>query len=178
MQRRAIAEHGREAGGSAVSFVMVLPILVTLLCAIVDFGRLAFVGAELEGATQSACKWACAEVSLTGKVSPTDREIVQVMKETAPSLGLFGSGCSAKLQCLDVSETTYLQRSFNAESESFDEHIESMPSLQVSVSSTLEGAYLTPLGSLLSQKGDGTFSLSAQAVRTVHVGQGSFDGEG
>ena len=77
MQRRAIAEHGKEAGGSAVSFVMVLPILITLMCAIVDLGRLAFMGTELESATQTVCRRMADQVSLSGAALPSSCDITE-----------------------------------------------------------------------------------------------------
>lgn len=171
MNRLAIALHREEAGGSAVSFVMVLPILITLVCAIVDLGRLAFIEAELDNATQTACKWASSQVSLANKSDLGSQEVLQAVKEASPSLASPGLRCSAKLQRSEASSVAYLRHSFNAETDSFEDQVDSIASSKVSVFATVEGTYLTPLGSLLSQGNDGSFSLSAQAVRTVHVAE-------
>lgn len=171
MNRLAIASHREEAGGSAVSFVMVLPILITLVCAIVDLGRLAFIEAELDNATQMACKWASSQLSLENKSNLGSQEVLRAVKEASPSLASPGLRCSAELQRSEASSTDYVRHSFNAETGSFEDQADSVASIKVSVSATVEGAYLTPLGSLLSQENDGSFSLSAQAVRTVHVAE-------
>lgn len=178
MRRRAIAAHGREAGGSAVSFVMVLPILIALACAIVDLGRLVFVGAELDSATQAACKWASGQLSVDGMKSISNQEISQAVRDASPSLTSAGLRCSATLRCSDAADVVYTRRSYHAESGVFEEQADLASRVEVSVSSTLEGSYLTPLGLVLSSQGNGIFDLSSCAVRLVHVAKEADDAQG
>ena len=177
MGRWALAKRGQEAGGSAVSFVMVLPLLATLVCAIVDLGRIAYVGAELENATQAACRWASEQVSYTGSVQLREEDALKVALSASPSLDSPDFRCSVKPQCSAVPETAYQRHSFNKASGLFDVQDDSLKSVEVSVASTLEGTSLTPVGRVaFSSDGNaGRFALSSRAVRTVYVSQEAGD---
>ena len=50
-----------ERGGSVVSFVLALPILLAFFCAAVDLGRAVFLGMALEDAAYAACRAVCSE---------------------------------------------------------------------------------------------------------------------
>lgn len=178
MQRRAIAEHGKEAGGSAVSFVMVLPILITLMCAIVDLGRLAFIGTELESATQTVCRRMADQVSLSGVALPSSCDITEALSDASPSLSSLGVRCSATCRVSDTPDISYQRHRFDAETGLFIDENASMRAAKIEVSSTLEGDYLTPVGQILSAGGGATFGLSAQATRTVLKSQEVVYGEG
>lgn len=173
----ALATRGKEAGGSAVSFILVLPILATLLCAIVDFGRFAFVGAQLQSATQAACQWACGQVSSGGGAQLDGEQALAAALDACPALNNSEFRIVVKPSCSAVSETGYQCRSFNAKSGEFDERDDSITSVEVSVSSTLEASSLTPVGLVaFSSQNAGTFCLSSYAVRTVYVAPGSHHG--
>lgn len=178
MQRRAIAEHGKEAGGSAVSFVMVLPILITLMCAIVDLGRLAFMGTELESATQTVCRRMADRVSLSGAALPSSCDITEALSDASPSPSSLGVRCSATCRVSDTPDISYQRHRFDAETGLFIDENASMRAVKIEVSSTLEGDYLTPVGQILSAGGGATFGLSAQATRTVLKSQEVVYGEG
>jgi Flp pilus assembly protein TadG len=58
MQRlRALHDPGDE-GASAVEFALVLPLLLLLICGIVDFGRLLNVQLTLSAAAREGARWA------------------------------------------------------------------------------------------------------------------------
>lgn len=161
-----------EAGGSAVSFVMVLPILMSLMCAIVDLGRLTIMEAELESATQTACGRMVDQIASSDSAAPNDHEVTRAVVDASPSLSSFGARCSATCRVSDAPSVSYQRHRFDSASGLFVDEDASMNSVEVQVSSTLEGDYLTPVGLVLSRDGGGTFSLSSQAVRTVLKTQG------
>lgn len=156
---------------------MVLPMLAVLMCAIVDLGRLAFVGAELESATQAACRWASEQVAAGSGSRLDEGDATRVALAAAPSLGASDLHCSVKPACSRATTAEFQRHSYDSDSESFTEQADSISSVTVSVSSVLEGSYLTPLGGLVTGSAGptGAFSLSAEAERTVHVAQGAAD---
>lgn len=169
MRWRAIAQCGREAGGSAVSFVMVLPILMVLMCAIVDLGRLTFMETELESATQTACKRVADQLLSSDSAVPSESDMAKAVLDASPSLSSFGARCSATCQISDTPNIAYQRHRFDSESGSFADEDALMSGAEIRVFSTLESGYLTPVGQLLSDSG--AFSLSSQAVRTVFTSQ-------
>ena len=60
---RPAGSRARIDGASAVTFVMALPLLMGLLCAVADIGRAAYLGMEADVAAQAACRYAAQRVA-------------------------------------------------------------------------------------------------------------------
>ena len=63
---RPAGSRARIDGASAVTFVMALPLLMGLLCAVADIGRAAYLGMEADVAAQAACRYAAQRVAQGG----------------------------------------------------------------------------------------------------------------
>lgn len=171
-----ITTHGmRELGSSAVSFVMVLPILAVLLGAVVDLGRVVLAGIELDCATQAVSRWASSEVSQGAARIFSDGSASEVLLESSSTLRMADFDCKASVQCSDVAKTSYEQKSYSEKSGSFQQQDATISCIEITVQSTLKGRCITPVGSALaalSGSDAGQYALSSRASRTVRIEEG------
>ena len=169
-----VAHRKGEQGSSVVSFVMVLPLLAVLTGAIVDLGRIALAGIELDCATQAVSRWASTDVSQGSARVFSDASASGVLRESSSALRLPDFDCKASVYCSDVERTSYERKSYNEKSGSFQQQSDAIACVEVSVCSTLTGRCITPIGNALvglSGSDAGRFTLSSQASRVVRINE-------
>lgn len=165
----AVQAKGRslsERGGSVVSFVLALPILLAFFCAAVDLGRAVFLGMALEDAAYAACRAVCSE----GAEGATSDALRDAALLEAPALSGDGLTLEVSVQVGEVQRERYAHRLFDAETGSFLERPSQTACRPVRVALRLKGTYLTSVGALAataSGEGEAGFSYEAAAVGTI-----------
>ena len=157
--RRSRSASRSERGGSVVVAVAAMPLLLAFLFAAIDLGRVAFLGAEASTAAHAVCR--CVEAAPSAAGSP-DR-LREAALEAAPSLG------AAELELVgDAVEREIAYRLHDDEDGSFAVRALRARTRSVAVELTVRARYLTPLGSLLSEKGaDPAFACTARACGSI-----------
>ena len=151
--RRSRSASRSERGGSVVVAVAAMPLLLAFLFAAIDLGRVAFLGAEASTAAHAVCR--CVEAAPSAAGSP-DR-LREAALEAAPSLGAAELELSAAAEVGDAVEREIAYRLHDDEDGSF-----AVRTLRART------RYLTPLGSLLSEKGaDPAFACTARACGSI-----------
>ena len=131
--------------------VAAMPLLLAFLFAAIDLGRVAFLGAEASTAAHAVCR--CVEAAPSAAGSP-DR-LREAALEAAPSLGAAVEREIA-YRLHDDEDGSFAVRALRARTRS------------VAVELTVRARYLTPLGSLLSEKGaDPAFACTARACGSI-----------
>ena len=174
-----LAQSFRQQGSSVVTFLLVLPLLCGLICAIIDFGRFAYLQLELNSATQAACSNAC-NSSLNGVSGTAMKNKLASSIQNDPEFSRSGFNCKVDVQLKNKSNTKFDSfaytgsQSYSASSsDSFTSREVSLKSYEVIVNSTLSCAYLTPIGAALSsaaKMGSGNIELNAHAQGIYWVG--------
>lgn len=170
---RVARRAGGERGSSVVMFVVALPLLLVFLFAVVDLGRTVFLHMALDDAAHAACRAACGYS--VGEESRAELE----RSALSASPGLKGEALR-----LDVSanygqpeEVPYSHRWYDENAEEFVTRPSVAVRRAVEVECVLRGAYLTPLGAVLSGESAGgssfVFKARAQGVCDETVGGGS-----
>ena len=172
-----LAQSFRQQGSSVVTFLLVLPLLCGLICAIIDFGRFAYLQLELNSATQAACSNACNN-SLNGVSGTAMKNKLASSIQNDPEFSRSGFNCKVDVQLKNKSNTKFDSFSYTgsqsysaSSSGSFTSREVSLKSYEVIVNSTLSCAYLTPIGAALSSAaGSGNIELNAHAQGVYWVG--------
>lgn len=160
-RRRAVAE-----GSSAVTFVMALPALAMLLCAVVDLGRVAYLGIEADAAAQAACRYAAERLSEGAPDVAADAVRDEALRHS-PSLASPGVRLEANVACGDEQAVSVSRKVYDPDSEGFAVREAQLSQRGVSVTLQIGVSCLTPVGAAVAC-GDG-FSLTSVAHRDVHV---------
>ena len=162
-----------EVGGSVVSFLLVLPVLLTFLFAVVDLGRTVFLNMALEDAAFATCRVACASAEQTS----SEAELRAAALSASPALGGEGLALTARVQQGDPVAEERVLRIFDEEQGAFAEYPAQTAHRTVRIELVLEGTYLTPVGSLIataSGREDATFayvaSVAGEADETLREG--------
>jgi Flp pilus assembly protein TadG len=91
-RKPAVARRRSEArGAAAVEFAIVLPIVLLLVCGIVDFGRMLNVQISLSGAAREGARWAALRLDSTTGVSVASRVTTAAPDVTAPATAVLSS---------------------------------------------------------------------------------------
>jgi hypothetical protein len=128
-----------DAGAAAVEFALVLPLLLLLVCGIVDFGRALNVQLTLSAAAREGARWEALRLSATTGVSTASR-----VATAAP--GIAPTPATAVLSSCPVSPS---------------------PTQNASVTATTTYTLLTPLSAISGLFGGGfpsTVTLTGQGV--------------
>ena len=157
-------------GASAVTFVMALPLLMGLLCAVADIGRAAYLGMEADVAAQAACRYAAQRVA-QGNKGPDGASALSAALEQAPGLAGEGVSCSIEVDCSPVRTKEVERKTFDPQADRFEGQLVGFACRQVNVEMRVGARCLTPIGqAMFSAAGaiDG-LQLSSVASRTVSV---------
>lgn len=149
-----------------MSFLLVLPLLLTFLFAVVDLGRTVFLNMALEDAASAACRMACT----SDKESPSEEALRMAALTASPALGDGKLSLKAQVWRGDPKTEEQVLRIFDEEAGVFVEYPAQTARRTVRVELVLEGAYLTPVGSLIaaaSGRADSTFDYRAAAAGEI-----------
>ena len=152
---RPAGSRARIDGASAVTFVMALPLLMGLLCAVADIGRAAYLGMEADVAAQAACRYAAQRAAQGDKVPD----------------GASALSASIEVDCSPVRTKEVERKTFDPQADRFEGRLVGFAYQQVDVRVRVNARCLTPVGkAVLSAAGavDG-LQLSSAASRTVSV---------
>ncbi len=100
MTRGVTDRRGRECGASAVELALILPVLLLLLGAVIDFGRAFSAQVSLTSAAREGARMAA--LGLTGSVQSRVTSASQPYAATA----VVTTGCSATPAATDAAEVT------------------------------------------------------------------------
>ncbi len=167
---RPAGSRARIDGASAVTFVMALPLLMGLLCAVADIGRAAYLGMEADVAAQAVCRYAAQRVA-QGDKGPDGASALSAALEQAPGLAGEGVSCSIEVDCSPVRTKEVERKTFDPQADCFEGRLVGFAYQQVDVRVRVNARCLTPVGkAVLSAAGavDG-LQLSSAASRTVSV---------
>ena len=167
---RLAGSRARIDGASAVTFVMALPLLMGLLCAVADIGRAAYLGMEADVAAQAACRYAAQRVA-QGDKGLDGASALSAALEQAPGLAGEGVSCSIVVDCSPVRTKEVERKTFDPQADRFEGRPVVFAYRQVDVRMRVSARCLTPVGeAVLSAAGavDG-LQLSSAASRTVSV---------
>lgn len=167
---RPAGSRARIDGASAVTFVMALPLLMGLLCAVADIGRAAYLGMEADVAAQAACRYAAQRVA-QGDKGPDEASALSAALEQAPGLAGEDVFCSIEVDCSPVRTKEVERKTFDPQADRFERRLIGFAYRQVDVRVRVNARCLTPVGkAVLSAAGavDG-LQLSSAASRTVSV---------
>lgn len=157
----------REAGSSAVTFVLALPILAAFLCCVIDFGRVIFLNMALEDAAHAACQEA-SRASSRLEDGVDDEAVRAAVFAEAPALGADGLDVSVRVGLGEPRESSIPHHMKDGGGEGYSVRPFSLSSRQVDVEVTLSGRFLTPVGAaalaLQGQSPDGRFMYRASAA--------------
>ncbi len=148
-----------EAGGSVVMFVATLPVLFAFLCAIVDLGRVVFLGIALCDAAHEACRVA----SGLPVAAVSEEDLLDAALQASPALAGEGLRLSASVSYGDAEDASYVHHAFDEASGTFQERLVRTRRRSVSVELELSGSFLTPVGDLVAAADGGALALGAQA---------------
>ena len=149
---------------------MALPLLMSLLCAVVDIGRAAYLGMEADVAARAACRDAAGRIA-QGDKAPDKACALSAALGQAPGLAGEGVSCSIEIDCLPVQTKGVERKTFDPQAGRFEEQLVEFAYRQVDVEMRVNARCLTPVGdAVLGAMGqaDG-LRLSATASRTVSV---------
>lgn len=154
-----------EQGGSVVSLVVTLPLLLVFLFAVLDIGRTIFLNMALQEAAYAACRVVADEQDPT----VSEKALIYAAKQASPGLNDAGLVLNLELKRGNREVVPFVQHRYQSPTQSFEEYPAQASWVNVEVVLTLEGRYLTPLGILLAgQRGDSkagfVFEARAQAV--------------
>ena len=170
---------GCEAGSSAVTFVMVLPLLCIFLCAALDFGRVVSCQMMLSDAAHAAADWGGEKISAGTTLPLANAAAREAALKAAPALA--GDGFDVEVSCGRPSEVGFTRRVYSPESGTFSATKVQLGSREVEARATFKGTYLTVVGRAVaaaSGAADGSFSLEATARRSAYEPEGGGDGQG
>lgn len=170
---------GGEAGSSAVTFVMVLPLLCIFLCAALDFGRVVSCQMMLSDAAHAAADWGGEKISAGTALPLVNAAAREAALKAAPALA--GDGFDVEVSCSRPLEVGFTRRVYSPESGTFSATKVQLESREVEACATFKGTYLTVVGRAVAAAGgaaDGSFSLEATARRSAYEPEGSGDGQG
>lgn len=148
-----------------MTFVAALPLILALLCGILDLGRTVFLCMELENAATSVCR-DIKDKSLT--VMDEDLLVARACV-ASPSLSVSNLGLAAEVAFEDPEEGSYVHRLYDQGGGGFSERLSHTKTRRFEVMLTIRGAYLTPIGGLTVQSlGDtADFEFVARSVGFV-----------
>lgn len=158
-----------------MSFLLALPLLLTLLFAVVDLGRTVFLGMALEDAAHAACRAVCSPGTNSGTVEAAERAAFAA----SPALAAEGLQLEASVDVGGREEEAYAHRLYDAGEESFRERPSMVARRSVRVDLKLRGSYLTPVGALLAaaegrESAQFAFAASARGERDETVEGGAW----
>lgn len=171
---RAVRRVARgECGGSVVMFVVALPLLLVFLFAVVDLGRTVFLYMALDDAAHAACR--AASGLAAGEASRAELEHAALA--ASPGLKSDALHLDVSASYGELEEASYAHRWYDESIKGFVE----LPSIAsrrtVEVECVLRGAYLTPLGKVLSlAEGEGSsfvYEVCVQGVCDETIGGSS-----
>lgn len=126
--------------------VMSLPLVLLLLCAVLDFGRLVFLHMELENAAAHICR----EVE-EGTMTTWEADVLSAVAfEVSPSLEVDGLSLSADLDFAESEERSYVHRFYGGVGDGFVGRLSHTRERPFGVTLSLEGECLTPIGGLMA----------------------------
>lgn len=157
----------REAGSSAVTFVLALPILAVFLCCAIDFGRVVFLNMALEDAAHAACQEASqASSRLEGGVA--EEAVRAAVFAEAPALGADGLDVSVRVGFGEPHESLIPHHVSEGGGKGHSVRHFALSSRQIEAEVTLSGRFLTPVGAaalaLQGQDPNGGFTYRASAM--------------
>lgn len=162
-----------EAGGSIVTFVMVLPILAVLLCAALDFGRIVVCQMMLSDASYAALNWSCERVSQGARTPLAADAARRAALAAAPALD--GADFSVEIVVGEASEEKFARRIYSEADGSFSKEDVQVSACDVKSRAKLKAPYLTVVGRAVAAAGgssDGTFTLEALSQRRAYAPEG------
>lgn len=167
---RLVGRSVRIDGASVVTFVMALPLLMSLLCAVVDIGRAAYLGMEADVAAQAACRDAAGRIA-QGDKAPDKACALSAALGQAPGLAGEGVSCSIEIDCPPVQTKGVERKTFDPQAGRFEEQLVEFAYRQVDVEMRVNARCLTPVGdAVLGAMGQANgLRLSSTASRTVSV---------
>ena len=163
----------REAGSSAVTFVMVLPLLCIFLCAALDFGRVVSCQMMLSDAAHAAVDWGGEKISAGTTLPLVNAAAREAALKAAPALS--GDGFDVEVSCSRPSDVGFTRRVYSSGSGTFSTTNVQLSSREVEARATFTGTYLTVVGravAVASGAADGSFSLEATAWRSAYEPEG------
>lgn len=137
---------GNQRGGSVVVLVMSLPLVLLLLCAALDFGRLVFLHMELENAAANICRDVEEGTMTTCGVDA----LSAVAFEVSPSLEADGLTLSIDFDFAESEEGSYRHRFYSRVDDGFVGRLSHTRERPFEVTLSLEGDCLTPIGGLMA----------------------------
>lgn len=157
---------GSEFGGSVVTFVIALPLLLTFLCAVLDLGRTVFLHIAIDDAAHAACR-----VAASVPVGSASEQAVRAASLAAsPALASNDLRLTATVDYGEAESVSYPHHVYDGAAGGFEELPAEARRRRVNVSVRLEGSYLTPFGTLLSAaagRDDSGFSYRAESTGYV-----------
>ncbi len=148
-----------------MTLVATLPLVLTLLCGILDLGRTVFLSMELENAAASVCR-GIEDEALT---AVDEALLVSRACAASPSLEVSRLDLVVEVAFEDPEEGSYAHRLYDREGGGFIERSSHTRTRRFEVTLTLKGAYLTPVGGLVVQSRGNTagFELVARSFGFV-----------
>lgn len=151
-----------ETGSSTVGFLFSLPLLCLMLAAIIDFGRLPLVMGDLttEAGQLSSRFTTALEVS---DVEYTESQLAEYVRTEAPSLNSMSVSVEKSWKQEESKNVPY--QFYDPASKSFKQKSVTTINQPVTLTISVKGEWLTPVGKLVS--GSNTFEL--QIVKHANV---------
>lgn len=148
-----------------MTFVATLPLLLAILCGILDLGRTVFLCMELENAATSVCR----DIEDEALTAADADLLVARACAASPSLKVSNLVLTAEIAFEDPEESAYVHRLYDRASGEFSERLSHTRTRRFEVMLTIRGAYLTPIGGLSVQSlGDtADFEFVARSVGFV-----------
>lgn len=171
--RKLRAARVRDTGGSVVVMVAAVPLLIVLMCVVVDLGRYAYFHMSLQEAAYAA------SADLTQNVSMRDEDAQESALASAyraaPGLASSGTTLSCTVRAGAWQEKTFSSYRYTSSSSGFKAVETTLLKRDVQVSFTLTGVCVTAVGKwiLASSESAGAFELQASAVAVQSKLQGA-----
>lgn len=146
--RRARNPFGRssERGGSVILAAVALPLLLTFLLAIVDIGRVVFLGAEVNTAAHAVRR--AVEENPDALARPDD--LYAVAMRASPSLASDEVELSVRVRVGDAKDQAYGHKLFDRDKRDFFERPARVRTRDIEADVSVRGHYLTVVGMLIS----------------------------
>ena len=91
----ALRRRSENRGAAAVEFAIVLPVLLLLVCGIVDFGRMLNTQISLSGAAREGARWAALRLDTTTGTTVSARVTAAAPGVTPPPATAVLASCPA-----------------------------------------------------------------------------------
>lgn len=126
--------------------IVALPLLLVFLFAVIDLGRVVFLGAEANTAAYAVCR----RVEDRPETARSHEALQEAAVEASPSLAGEGLKLEVVAAVGEIEERTFVYRLRDGEDDSFSERPARTQTRSVEVHLAVGAGYLTPLGTLIA----------------------------